>query len=271
MTSASKPQKPGRDHGEASRLLAELHQLPADSNRRKGLRDQLVELHMPLVVYLARRFSGRNEPMNDLVQVGAIGLIKAIDRFDPERKLEFSTYATPTILGEIKRHFRDTGWLIHVPRRAQELQTTLNAARADLSQELGRAPTVTEISQRIEVDEGAVLEALDAARAYSGVPLDVLAAPGENVPEHPMLGVLDEGFEQVEQRAMLRKVIANLPEAEREILLLRFIANKTQTEIAAIVGVSQMQVSRLVARGLRRLRESLGAPEPPTEPRRRKS
>jgi RNA polymerase sigma-B factor len=261
----------GRDHARATELLAELHSLPADDSRRRSLRDQLVELHMPLVVYLSRRFSGRNEPMNDLVQVGAIGLIKAIDRFDPERQLEFSTYATPTILGEIKRHFRDTGWLIHVPRRAQELQTTPNAARAELSQEMGRAPTVKELSERIDVDEETVLEALDAARAYSGVPLDVLAAPGETVPEHPMLGHTDEGYEQVEQRAMLRKVIATLPESEREILLLRFIANKTQTEIAAIVGVSQMQVSRLVARGLKRMRESLGAPEPEVEPRRRKS
>ena len=143
---------------------------------------------MPLVVYLARRFSGRNEPMNDLIQVGSIGLIKAIDRFDPERGLEFSTYATPTILGELKRHFRDTGWLIHVPRRAQELQTTLNTARADLSQELGRAPTVPELAARIDIGEDAVIEALDAARAYSGVPLDILAPPGETVPEHPMLG-----------------------------------------------------------------------------------
>jgi RNA polymerase sigma-B factor len=245
----------------AAQLLAELHQLPDDSPRRKSLRDQLVEVHMPLVIYLARRFSGRNEPMNDLVQVGAIGLIKAIDRFDPERGLEFSTYATPTILGEIKRHFRDTGWLIHVPRRAQELQTTLNTARAELSQELGRAPTVAELSARIEVDEEIVLEALDVARAYAGVPLEVLAAPGETVPEHPMLGIVDEGFEQVEQRALLREVITKLPDNEREILLLRFVANKTQTEIAAIVGVSQMQVSRLVARGLKRLRASLGADE----------
>ena len=259
MTSTDRPD---RDHGQAINLLIELHQLEPDDPRRAGLRERLVELHMPLVVYLARRFSGRNEPMNDLVQVGAIGLIKAIDRFDPDRKLEFSTYATPTILGEIKRHFRDTGWLVHVPRRAQELQTTLNAARADLSQELGRAPTVKELAERVEIDEEIVLEALDVGRAYSGVPLDVLAAPGETVPEHPMLGVLDEGFEQVEQRELLRKAIANLPENEREILLLRFIASKTQTEIASIVGVSQMQVSRLVARGLRRLRESLGAPEP---------
>jgi RNA polymerase sigma-B factor len=265
------PHRPDRDErAHAGELLAELHALPKDSARRKTLRDLLVELHMPLVVYLARRFSRRNEPMTDLVQVGAIGLIKAIDRFDPGRKLEFSTSATPTILGEIKRHFRDTGWLIHVPRRAQEMQTTLNAARDDLSQELGRAPTVAELAARIEVDEDIVLEALDAARAYSGVPLDVLAAPGETVPEHPMLGALDEGYEQVEQRAVLRDVIGKLPETEREILLLRFIANKTQTEIAAIVGVSQMQVSRLVARGLKRLRESLGAPEPDVEPRRRK-
>jgi RNA polymerase sigma-B factor len=262
VTSASRRGADGEQPALASDLLRELHGLPEGSPRRKSLRDQLVEAHMPLVVYLARRFSGRNEPMNDLVQVGSIGLLKAIDRFDPTRGLEFSTYATPTILGEIKRHFRDTGWLIHVPRRAQELQTTVNTARADLSQELGRAPTVAELAARIDVPEDAVVEALDAARAYSGVPLDVLAAPGESVPEHPMLGVVDAGFDQVEQRELLRGVIAKLPEAEREILLLRFVANKTQTEIAAIVGVSQMQVSRLVARGLKRLRASLGAAEP---------
>lgn len=258
MSSAPRSGARAENPAAATDLLKELHQLPEGDPRRKSLRDRLVETHMPLVVYLARRFSGRNEPMNDLVQVGSIGLIKAIDRFDPARGLEFSTYATPTILGEIKRHFRDTGWLIHVPRRAQELQTTVNTARAELSQELGRAPTVAELARRIDVAEEAVLEALDAARAYSGVPLDVLAAPGESVPEHPMLGVIDAGFEQVEQRALLRDVIAKLPESEREILLLRFVANKTQTEIAAIVGVSQMQVSRLVARGLKRLRASLG-------------
>jgi len=246
-------------------LLTELHSLPEDSPERAALRERLVEQHMPLVVYLARRFFGRNEPMNDLIQVGAIGLIKAIDRFDPSRGLEFSTYATPTILGELKRHFRDTGWLIHVPRRAQELQTTLNAARADLSQELGRAPTVQELAKRIDVEEDAVIEALDVARAYSGVPLDILTPPGESAPEHPKLGFTDEGFEQVEQRELLRGVIGQLPELEREVLLLRFMANKTQTEIAGIVGVSQMQVSRLVARGLKRLRSSLGVEEPPKD------
>jgi RNA polymerase sigma-B factor len=236
-----------------------------------ALRDGLIERYLPLARSIANRYRHTPQSFEDVLAVANLALVKAVDGFDPSRGLAFSSYAVPTMIGEIKRHFRDTGWLIHVPRRAQEMQTTLNAARADLSQELGRAPTVPELAARIEIDEEAVLEALDAARAYSGVPLDVLAAPGETVPEHPMLGVVDEGYEQVEQRALLREVIAKLPEAEREILLLRFIANKTQTEIAAIVGVSQMQVSRLVARGLKRMRENLGAPEPIVEQRRRKT
>jgi len=247
---------------EASRLLVELHSLPEDDGSRKRLRDRLVELHMPLVEYLARRFTGRNEPLNDLVQVGVIGLLKSIDRFDPGRGLEFSTYATPTILGEIKRHFRDAGWLVHVPRRAQELQTTLSNARSELSQELGRAPTVAELSKRIDVPPDEVVEALEAARAYAGLPLETLTDDGTGRAENPILSTIDDRFEQVEQRALLRPMIEQLPEIEREVLLLRFVANKTQTEIAGIVGVSQMQVSRLVARGLGRLRAGLERPEP---------
>jgi RNA polymerase sigma-B factor len=248
---------------EPARLLLELHRLPEDDPERRRLRDRLVELHMPLVEYLARRFSGRNEPLSDLIQVGAIGLIKAIDRFDPSRGLEFSTYATPTILGEIKRHFRDTGWLVHVPRRAQELQTAISRARAELSQELARAPTVSELSRRIDVPEEDILEALDVGHAYAGMPLEVLAEPEGPAVEHPMLGIIDERFEQVERRELLRPAIETLPPAEREVLLLRFVANRTQTEIAAMIGVSQMQVSRLVARGLDRLRNRLGANQPP--------
>jgi RNA polymerase sigma-B factor len=242
---------------DALTLLTRLREMPADSAERAALRDRLVEKHLPLVVYLAKRFAGRSEPLTDLVQVGSIGLIKAIDRFEPERNLEFSTYATPTILGEIKRHFRDTGWLIHVPRRAQEMQTALNSARSELSQELGRPPTIAEIARRIDADEDAVVEALDVARAYSGVPLEILTPPGESAPDHPALGVTDAGFEQVEQRALLREAISELPENEREVLLLRFVGNKTQTEIAGMIGVSQMQVSRLVARGLKKLRARL--------------
>lgn len=238
-------------------MLTELHELPDESPRRRTLRDRLVEMHMPLVEYLARRFAGRNEPLPDLVQVGAIGLIKSIDRFDPGRGLEFSTYATPTILGEIKRHFRDVGWLIHVPRRAQELQATLATARADLSQELRRAPTVAELAERTGIGPDEVLEALDAGRAYSGLPLDSLTESGGAPRDHPKLSDIDTRLDRVEQRAFLRPAIESLPEREREILLLRFVAGKSQTEIAGIVGVSQMQVSRLVARSLAKLRDQL--------------
>jgi RNA polymerase sigma-B factor len=238
-------------------LLAELAVIDKDDPRRDAVRARLVALHLPLVTYLARRFANRAEPLDDLIQVGSIGLIKAIDRFDPERGLEFSTFATPTILGEIKRHFRDTGWLVHVPRRAQELQSSLNAARAELSQQLGRSPTVGELAQRLQLEQDVVLEALDASRAYAGVPLDVLVPSGETVPDHPALGITELGFDQVDDRSALRGAIAQLPQQEREILALRFLGNKSQSEIATLIGVSQMQVSRIVARSLKKLRETL--------------
>jgi len=245
----------------AADLLRQLRDLPEDSPQRRLLRDRLAEQHMPLVLYLARRYSGRSEPMDDLVQVGAIGLLKAIDRYDPDRGFEFSTYATPTILGEIKRHFRDHTWLIHVPRAARDMQTSLNAARDALTQELGRPPTVAELAVRVDADPDAVVEALDVARSYSAEPLDALTAPGDARPEHPMLGFTDDRFEQIEQRDQLRVLFEQLPDAEREVLVLRFVTNKTQTEIAALIGVSQMQVSRLLARGLRILRSGLGVPD----------
>lgn len=237
-------------------LLTGLHSAGTDEQRR-SFRDQLVELHLPLVEYLARRFKDRGEPLHDLVQVGTIGLIKSIDRFEPERGLEFSTYATPTILGEIKRYFRDSGWLIKVPRRAQELQTTLNTARSELSQKLGRAPTVAELARTIEASEEEVLEALDAARAYSATPLDVLTESGSGRADHPLLASIDDGLDRVEQRAVLRPALDALDPQEREVLMLRFVAGRTQTEIAELVGVSQMQVSRLVTRSLAKLRVKL--------------
>jgi RNA polymerase sigma-B factor len=243
---------------EAARLLAELHALPDDAAERQRLREQLTEMHLPLVRYLARRFTGRNAPFEDIVQVGSIGLIKAIDRFDPERGLEFSTYATPTILGEIRRYFRDTGWLLHVPRRAQELQATLARARAELTQQLERGPTVRELAEKVGVDVMQVVEAIDVARGYTGVPLDALTDDSDES-RKDRLAEIDTDLERVELRAELRPALEELSERDREILVLRFVAGKTQTEIAAIIGVSQMQISRLISRSLDQLRERMSA------------
>jgi RNA polymerase sigma-B factor len=246
-----------RRREEANQLFAAFNDLPAHQRQGSVVRRELVELHMPLAVYLARRFSGRSEPMDDLVQVASIGLLKAIDRFDPARGLAFSTYATPTILGEIKRHFRDAGWLVHVPRRARELQVAVRAARSELSQRLGRAPTVAELAELLDIGEDAVLEAVEASQAYAGVSLDALTPTDEPAPTHPALATGEAGYERTEQRALLRRAIGTLPQAERETLLLRFFGGHTQTEIAGMLGVSQMQISRLVARGLAHLREEL--------------
>jgi RNA polymerase sigma-B factor len=253
---ADRAARASHDRAHARELFGELATLPEEDPQRQRVRDELVEMHLPLVEYLARRFTGRGVPLEDLIQVGSIGLLKAIDRFEPDRGLEFSTYATPTILGEIKRHFRDAGWLVHVPRRAQELQATLARARAELSQQLRRAPTVAELARHADVGEDQVLEAIDVARSYSGVPLDAILDPdagagGALVADH------DVALDRVELREVLRPALEALPEREREILLLRFGESKTQSEIAEIVGVSQMQVSRLIARSLAQLRETL--------------
>jgi RNA polymerase sigma-B factor len=251
---AESARDPQRD--EAARLLTELHALPDDAAERQPLREQLTEMHLPLVRYLARRFTGRNAPFEDIVQVGSIGLLKAIDRFDPDRGLEFSTYATPTILGEIRRYFRDTGWLLHVPRRAQELQATLARARAELTQQLERGPTVHELADKVGVDVMQVVEAIDVAHGYAGVPLDALTDDNEES-RKDRLAFNDVDLERVELREELRPALEELSERDREILVLRFVAGKTQTEIAAIVGVSQMQISRLISRSLAQLRERL--------------
>jgi RNA polymerase sigma-B factor len=238
-------------------LIRRLAAEPAGSAEALSLRDQLTELHLPLVSYLARRFANRNIPLEDLVQVGAIGLIKAIDRFDPERGVEFASYAAPTILGEIRRHFRDTGWLLHVPRRAQELQTTITRARSELSQQLHRSPTVAELAEHAGVTEELVIEALDIAHGYTGVPIEVLTDPDNGGGGQAVLAETDLRLDDVEMRAVLRPALQSLPQREQHVLMLRFIAGKTQTEIADIVGVSQMQVSRLIARSLAELRERL--------------
>ncbi len=254
---------PGPDRRLADRthtraLFAELAGLADDDPGRRPIRDELVELHLPLVEYLARRFRNRGEPLDDLVQVATIGLIKSIDRFDLERGVEFSTYATPTIVGEIKRHFRDKGWAIRVPRRLQELKLSLNKATAELSQRNGRAPTVAELATHLELTEEEILEGLESANAYSAISLDApdIADEGSTAVSES-LGVLDEALEGVVYRESLKPLLEALPPREKNILMLRFFGNMTQSQIAADLGISQMHVSRLLAKTLAQLREDL--------------
>ncbi|MFN2524632.1 MAG: RNA polymerase sigma factor SigF [Mycobacteriales bacterium] len=226
--------------------------------RRARLRDELVEAHIPLVEYLARRFRNRGEPLDDLIQVATIGLIKSVDRFDLERGVEFSTYATPTIVGEIKRHFRDKGWAIRVPRRLQELKLSLTKATSELSQKNGRSPTVAELATHLQMSEEEILEGLESANAYSAVSLDAPDGGDDDSPAvADTLGMMDDSLEGVEYRESLKPLLEKLPPREKRILLLRFFGNMTQSQIAAELGISQMHVSRLLARTLAQLRQGL--------------
>jgi RNA polymerase sigma-B factor len=223
--------------------------------RDPRLRDTLIEAHLGLAEYLARRFSNRGEPMDDLVQVASVGLVKAVDRFDPERAVEFSTYATHTIVGELKRHFRDKGWAVRAPRRMQELYLRLGKLVSTMSQEMGRSPTIPELAAEAQVSEEEVLEALEAGQAYRFTSLDA-PAPGDEDSESlsAHLGEEDMEMQGAEHRAALSPLIAKLPQREQTILHLRFFECLTQSEIAAQLGISQMHVSRLLARSLAQLR-----------------
>lgn len=218
-------------------------------------RDRLVEEHLPLVRSLARRYAGRGEPLDDLVQVGSIGLIKAIDRFDLDRGVELSTYAIPTIVGELKRHFRDTGWAVHVPRRLKELSLRLNTAVEELGGALGRSPTIAELAAEVQADEEQVIEALDASRAYTAVSLSAPADDGGV--RLDLIGEDEAGYETSEHRAQLLPGLDRLDARERRILHLRFGGGMTQTQIAREIGISQMHVSRLIRRALETMRAEL--------------
>lgn len=246
------------DRARARELFERLNELDPESSERRRIRDELVELHLPLVEYLARRFRNRGEWLDDLTQVATIGLIKSIDRFDLERGVEFSTYATPTIVGEIKRHFRDKGWAVRVPRRLQELKLSLTKAVGDLSQREGRSPTVAELATHLQMSEEEVLEGLESANAYSTVSLDAPDSGDEDAPAvADSLGIVDESLEGVEYRESLKPLLEQLPPREKRILLLRFFGNMTQSQIAQELGISQMHVSRLLARTLAQLRQAL--------------
>ncbi|MEU5208355.1 RNA polymerase sigma factor SigF [Streptomyces sp. NPDC020742] len=246
-----------QDRSGARAMFHELRTLPEGSPERAELRNTLVRMHLPLVEHLARRFRNRGEPLDDLTQVATIGLIKSVDRFDPERGVEFSTYATPTVVGEIKRHFRDKGWAVRVPRRLQELRLSLTTATAELSQRHGRAPTVHELAEHLSISEEEVLEGLESANAYSTLSLDVPDTDDESPAVADTLGAEDEALEGVEYRESLKPLLEDLPPREKKILLLRFFGNMTQSQIAQEVGISQMHVSRLLARTLAQLRDKL--------------
>ncbi len=226
------------------------------ATRRPEQRDALIEAHLGLAEYLARRFANRGEPLDDLVQVASLGLVKAVERFDPGRGLEFTTFATPTIVGELKRHFRDKGWAVRVPRRVQELHLRVTGVVDELQLELGRSPTVAEIAVRAGTSEDEVIEAVDAGSAYRSASLDAGRSDDDESPGLiGQLGELDPGLARAESRAGLNPLLAQLPDREQLMLFLRFYEGKTQSEIAQRLGISQMHVSRLLSRSLERLRD----------------
>jgi RNA polymerase sigma-B factor len=227
-------------------------------------REQLIEQYMSLVRSLARRYSYRGEQLDDLVQIGAIGLIKAIDRFDVDRGVELTTYATPNIIGEIKRHFRDKGWSVRVPRGLQELNVQLSRLIEEKTVELGRSPTIAELAEAAGAEEEEVLEALESGRAYSSVSLSAgTGGQEEDGDLDPLesLGAEEPQYEVSEDRAVLAPGFRVLDERERKILHLRFFKGLTQSQIAQQVGISQMHVSRLIRRALEKIREEIADDE----------
>ncbi|MPY92387.1 MAG: SigB/SigF/SigG family RNA polymerase sigma factor [Acidimicrobiia bacterium] len=234
-----------------------------------ALRNELVEAHTPLAASVAKRFARRGEPLDDLIQVANFGLVKAVERFDPEHGASFVSFAVPTMLGEIKRHFRDRTWSAKVPRSAKELLLRLSAATEELTSDLQRSPTVSEVAERLGVTEDNVLEAMEARSVYRPASLSSLPSDRGGPPRgETQLGVTDRGLGGVEDRLTVTRLLETLPERERRIVELRFYEDLTQSEIAAIIGISQMHVSRLLRQALGQLAARGREPEPePAPPR----
>ncbi len=222
--------------------------------RDPRLRDEIVESHLGLAHQMARRFANRGEPHDDLVQVASLALVKALDRFDPERGVRFSTFAVKCMLGELKRHFRDRGWAVKAPRRVQELYLELGHDIDRLVQQLGRAPTVAELAAETRTTEHDVLEALEAGRGYRSSSLDVPDQEGQPLVES--IGFVDGDLASVEDKSVLVAALSELPDRDQAILRMRFVDGLTQSDIAVRFGVSQMQISRLLAVSIQRLRVS---------------
>jgi RNA polymerase sigma-B factor len=240
-------------------MFRELAGVSAGSTEFQRQRDKIVERCLPLADHIARRFEGRGEPRDDLVQVARVGLVNAVVRFDVEAGSDFVSFAVPTIMGEVRRHFRDNSWSVKVPRRLKELHLRLGAATADLSQRLGRAPTATELAAELGMERDEVVEGLVAGSSYNTLSIDSGGGSDDDEARAiaDTLGDVDTGLDRIEDREALRPLLEALPERERTVLVLRFFESMTQTQIAERVGISQMHVSRLLAKSLARLRDQL--------------
>ncbi|HTJ33314.1 MAG TPA: RNA polymerase sigma factor SigF [Dactylosporangium sp.] len=255
--------RPGGKEAEAAAqaLVTLLADLPAGSPDRACIRSRIVELYLPLAEYLARRFRNRGEPADDLNQVANLGLIKSVDGYDPSRGAAFTSYAIPMIVGELKRHFRDKGWDVRVPRRLQELRLEIGKVSGDLAQQLGRSPTVADLAARLDVSEEEIIEGLESGSAYRALSINMPAGGAESGAElADLLGGEDRSLAAVDDRESLRPLLARLPAREQKIIAMRFFGNLTQTQIAERLGISQMHVSRLLARSLTFLRGELSDP-----------
>ncbi|MGB0876721.1 MAG: SigB/SigF/SigG family RNA polymerase sigma factor [Mycobacterium sp.] len=251
-------QRRSSEYADVAVLFRELAQLDEGSAAYQRQRDGIVERCLPLADHIARRFRGRGEAHEDLVQVARVGLVNAVIRFDVTAGSDFVSFAVPTIMGEVRRHFRDNSWSVKVPRRLKELHLRLGAATAELSQRLGRAPTASELAAELEMDRDEVIEGLVAGSSYNTLSIDSGGGGSEDAPTiTDTLGDVDNRLDQIENREALRPLLALLPERDRTVLVLRFFESLTQTQIAERVGISQMHVSRLLAKSLARLRDQL--------------
>ncbi|OBH05704.1 RNA polymerase sigma factor SigF [Mycobacterium sp. E1747] len=247
------------EYADVPEMFRELADVDPDSMEFQRQRDKIVERCLPLADHIARRFEGRGEPRDDLVQVARVGLVNAVVRFDVEAGSDFVSFAVPTIMGEVRRHFRDNSWSVKVPRRLKELHLRLGTATAELSQRLGRAPTATELAAELDMDREEVVEGLVAGSSYNTLSIDSGGGSEEDEARAiaDTLGDVDTGLDRIEDQESLRPLLEALPERERTVLVLRFFESMTQTQIAERVGISQMHVSRLLAKSLTRLRDQL--------------
>ena len=247
------------EYADVPEMFRELATVAPDSMEFQRQRDKIVERCLPLADHIARRFEGRGEPRDDLVQVARVGLVNAVVRFDVDAGSDFVSFAVPTIMGEVRRHFRDNSWSVKVPRRLKELHLRLGTATAELSQRLGRAPTATELAAELGMERDEVVEGLVAGSSYNTLSIDTGGGSDDDDARAiaDTLGDVDAGLDRIEDREALRPLLEALPERERMVLVLRFFESMTQTQIAERVGISQMHVSRLLAKSLTRLRDQL--------------